>query len=55
MALIPLAEENPEQHLNTLLQVFVEYEKDDDSSKAIRSSLLRLFKRNLQIHVTESE
>lgn len=53
--LIPLAQHSPEQHLQTLLQVYVEYEEANSSTKAIRKALLDLFKQNLKITVKVPE
>lgn len=53
--LIPMAENDPKHHLQTLLQVYVEYEKNDASSQKIRQALLKLFKENIQIKVEGRE
>lgn len=53
--LIPMAEADPKHLLQTLLQVYVEYEKESSSSAAIRQALLNLFKENIQINVESRE
>lgn len=49
--LIPLAQSNPEKHLQTLLKVYVEYEEANSSTKAVRDALLELFKQQVIIRV----
>ena len=53
--LIPMAEADPKHLLETLLQVYVKYEKENSSSAAIRQALLNLFKENIQINVESRE
>jgi lipopolysaccharide biosynthesis regulator YciM len=52
--LIPLAQSHPEKHLQTLLQIYVEYEESNSSSKTVRDTLLGIFKQNLHLEVTRN-